>query len=409
MDVLDPVLAKAIRLLHSTSPTATDELHAMLEEVIQQKRQQQQLSVRPSVIEKASVVSISRPTAPSPGPSVGGEKSVPILTIPDKRLPPKPGKQESSELGIPLEKRVKLDQSAKSRSLTSSPDPSSKPIVLPTKGSPRDSPITVHQQLEVKTVNKSVEDDSETTDIEENDKEEEPKKEKPSTQEATTFNIEEDFFDLACVVCKSIEHRPGNVLVECQECHSLYHQECHKPPATSQEISDPRTIWYCSKCSKTMKKNSNKSKGSTTTAGKATTGTTSSAAFQAAINMGKESAMALVKERQVKEAISSKLQDAMTPVPLPFNRRTVTGSASGEGKGLSAATNKPTGLAGLASLKSSGTSAAGPSASTTSTAVEKKLPAGKKKAIETVMSKSPSLKSSNSGKSGSTDKKKSSK
>ena len=29
----------------------------------------------------------------------------------------------------------------------------------------------------------------------------------------------------------------GNQLVECQECHSLYHQECHAPPMTHTCIS----------------------------------------------------------------------------------------------------------------------------------------------------------------------------
>ncbi|CAG5117660.1 unnamed protein product, partial [Candidula unifasciata] len=46
----------------------------------------------------------------------------------------------------------------------------------------------------------------------------------------------------------------GNQLVECQECHSLYHQECHKPPVTEEDVSDPRFVWYCSRCSRSLKK-----------------------------------------------------------------------------------------------------------------------------------------------------------
>lgn len=45
----------------------------------------------------------------------------------------------------------------------------------------------------------------------------------------------------------------GNNLVECLECHSLYHQECHNPPVT-QDVNDPRFVWYCASCSKTMNK-----------------------------------------------------------------------------------------------------------------------------------------------------------
>lgn len=41
-----------------------------------------------------------------------------------------------------------------------------------------------------------------------------------------------------------------NRLVECSECHLLYHQECHKPPITENEINDPRLVWYCSECTK---------------------------------------------------------------------------------------------------------------------------------------------------------------
>ncbi|RXG56940.1 Integrator complex subunit 12 [Armadillidium vulgare] len=59
-----------------------------------------------------------------------------------------------------------------------------------------------------------------------------------------------------CTVCKSFEQTSGNQLVECQECHSLFHQECHKPPVSHQDITDPRLVWYCSKCSRTLKKQS---------------------------------------------------------------------------------------------------------------------------------------------------------
>lgn len=36
----------------------------------------------------------------------------------------------------------------------------------------------------------------------------------------------------------------GNQLVECQECHNLYHQDCHKPQVTDK-VNDPRLVWYC--------------------------------------------------------------------------------------------------------------------------------------------------------------------
>lgn len=46
----------------------------------------------------------------------------------------------------------------------------------------------------------------------------------------------------------------GNQLVECQECHNLYHQDCHKPQVTDKEVNDPRLVWYCARCTRQMKR-----------------------------------------------------------------------------------------------------------------------------------------------------------
>lgn len=57
----------------------------------------------------------------------------------------------------------------------------------------------------------------------------------------------------SCVVCKR-GVRFGNELVECQDCHSLYHQACHKPNLTNENVKDPRFVWYCSNCTGKRKK-----------------------------------------------------------------------------------------------------------------------------------------------------------
>lgn len=57
-----------------------------------------------------------------------------------------------------------------------------------------------------------------------------------------------------CVVCKRTDQTVGNEIVECQECHSLYHQGCHKPSLTNENVKDPRFIWYCSTCTNKRKK-----------------------------------------------------------------------------------------------------------------------------------------------------------
>ncbi|KAL0281680.1 UNVERIFIED_CONTAM: hypothetical protein PYX00_002593 [Menopon gallinae] len=56
--------------------------------------------------------------------------------------------------------------------------------------------------------------------------------------------------DLNCTVCKGMSVGARNRLVECSDCHSLYHQECHKPPISENDINDPRVVWYCSDCTK---------------------------------------------------------------------------------------------------------------------------------------------------------------
>uniref|UniRef100_A0A3Q1HSR5 Integrator complex subunit 12 n=1 Tax=Acanthochromis polyacanthus TaxID=80966 RepID=A0A3Q1HSR5_9TELE len=59
---------------------------------------------------------------------------------------------------------------------------------------------------------------------------------------------------LACVVCRQMTVTMGNQLVECQECHNLYHQDCHKPQVTDKEVNDPRLVWYCARCTRQMKR-----------------------------------------------------------------------------------------------------------------------------------------------------------
>ncbi|XP_059059830.1 integrator complex subunit 12 [Achroia grisella] len=51
--------------------------------------------------------------------------------------------------------------------------------------------------------------------------------------------------DLTCVVCRQIAVQAGNRLVECDACHSLYHQDCHKPVISDNDMS---VGWQCASC-----------------------------------------------------------------------------------------------------------------------------------------------------------------
>ncbi|RDD41827.1 Integrator complex subunit 12 [Trichoplax sp. H2] len=84
----------------------------------------------------------------------------------------------------------------------------------------------------------------------------------------------------SCSVCKKANSNPGNQLVECEECHTRYHQivsyhvtgttkievdvelnnnvfrnfqSCHSPPVADKDVSDLRGVWYCVSCSERMK------------------------------------------------------------------------------------------------------------------------------------------------------------
>ncbi|XP_072750913.1 integrator complex subunit 12 [Anoplolepis gracilipes] len=70
------------------------------------------------------------------------------------------------------------------------------------------------------------------------------------TDDTLALEILED--DLTCVICKGMDVGARNRLVECQECHSLYHQECHVPHILDSQIDVPKQVWYCSNCSKSQ-------------------------------------------------------------------------------------------------------------------------------------------------------------
>lgn len=57
-----------------------------------------------------------------------------------------------------------------------------------------------------------------------------------------------EFSDLACVLCGAMVVAAGNRLVECSECHSLYHQECHKPIIPDSAANAEDCPWFCYNC-----------------------------------------------------------------------------------------------------------------------------------------------------------------
>lgn len=50
--------------------------------------------------------------------------------------------------------------------------------------------------------------------------------------------------ELFCATCGDVHTSIRNQLVECSDCHLLYHQECHRPPISDQEAQ----VIYCFLC-----------------------------------------------------------------------------------------------------------------------------------------------------------------
>lgn len=58
-----------------------------------------------------------------------------------------------------------------------------------------------------------------------------------------------DLEDLVCVVCRRIDLSAKNRLIECTKCNSLYHQECHTPQIADSDLNDDRELsWCCGTC-----------------------------------------------------------------------------------------------------------------------------------------------------------------
>jgi len=71
------------------------------------------------------------------------------------------------------------------------------------------------------------------------------------------MNIE---LDCTCIECKSFNQESNNKLMECSSCQNLYHQECHDPPVSNSEASDPRLIWNCTRCTRKNPQSSSSSR-----------------------------------------------------------------------------------------------------------------------------------------------------
>uniref|UniRef100_A0A0F7Z701 Integrator complex subunit 12 n=1 Tax=Crotalus adamanteus TaxID=8729 RepID=A0A0F7Z701_CROAD len=296
---LDPVFLKALGFLHSKSKDSAEKLKALLDESLSRGidacyRPQQKEIDQPkvSIPKPVSVKTTpSLPTSSNNGKPIVVEK---VKKEVEKRIVDKI-KVEISE-GIDIAKKPRLEKPEAHASL-----------------------ITVQTSKDLAMADLSSFEETSADD----------------------FAME---MGLACVVCRQITVTSGNPLVECQECHNLYHQDCHKPQVTDKEMNDPRVVWYCARCTRQIKKMAQK------------TQKPSQKPAPAVVSVAPAVKDPLIKKPEIKLKLET------TPAFLAFKRAEVKTSAtiSGNSTTASVSSSSNSGLTGWAAFAAK-TSSAGPS------------------------------------------------
>uniref|UniRef100_A0A8C3B419 Integrator complex subunit 12 n=1 Tax=Cairina moschata TaxID=8855 RepID=A0A8C3B419_CAIMO len=209
---LDPIFLKALGFLHSKSKDSAEKLKALLDESLARGTDS---SYRPSQKEvEQPKVSVTKPISSKQEPKAAS-------SLPSGNN----GKPTASEK-VKKETEKKSSDKVKADTVEGADMPK-KPRLE--KQEARSSPITVQTSKDLSMPDLSSFEETSADD----------------------FAME---MGLACVVCRQMTVISGNQLVECQECHNLYHQDCHKPQVTDKEVNDPRLVWYCARCTRQMKR-----------------------------------------------------------------------------------------------------------------------------------------------------------
>ncbi|KAK3593919.1 hypothetical protein CHS0354_011524 [Potamilus streckersoni] len=278
---LDPVFVKALKLLHSKSKDSTEQLKQMLDDVIAQRRGQTKSS---DENEKASFKgsvekSISKDEDTSKRRETVDKRSFDKLKQDAPELPEAPVKkarfespQTEKETPQTKEKHAEKEKDKEKEKEQDSRDKEKKKEKEAKEREKKEAAKKEEREKEREKERELKERAIEKQQQKQQQKEKEKKVENTAEESTDEDGVEDgekaegdldksmdadDFavgLGIACVVCKQFDVTSTNQLVECQECHSLYHQECHKPPVIEQDVNDPRFVWYCSRCEKSLKK-----------------------------------------------------------------------------------------------------------------------------------------------------------
>ncbi|NXF91584.1 INT12 protein, partial [Eubucco bourcierii] len=299
---LDPIFLKALGFLHSKSKDSAEKLKALLDESLARGTDS---SYRPSQKEvEQPKVSVTKPISNKQEPKASS-------SLPSGNNNGKPTQSEK------VKKETEKRSDKMKGDTTEGADTTKKPRVE--KQEARSSPITVQTSKDLSMPDLSSFEETSADD----------------------FAME---MGLACVVCRQMTVISGNQLVECQECHNLYHQDCHKPQVTDKEVNDPRLVWYCARCTRQMKRMAQKTQKPPQKTAPAVV-----------------SVVPAVKDPLVKKP-EIKLKPETPPTFLAFKRTEVKTSAaiSGNSASTSVSSSATSGLTGWAAFAAK-TSSANPS------------------------------------------------
>ncbi|XP_041431383.1 integrator complex subunit 12 isoform X1 [Xenopus laevis] len=207
---LDPVFLKALGYLHSKSKDSAEKLKALLDESLC-KGNDSVYRPQPKEVEQPKAM-LSKVK-----PETKASSSTPSSSILSKPLASEKVKKEA-------EKRTADKMKVEINDIMDIPK---KPRIEKTEA--RSSPVTVQLSKDL------------------------PVPDLSSFEETSADDFAMEM-GLACVVCRQMTVFSGNQLVECQECHNLYHQDCHRPQVTDKDVNDPRLVWYCARCTRQMKR-----------------------------------------------------------------------------------------------------------------------------------------------------------
>lgn len=244
---LDPLFLKALRLLHSKARDSAEQLRQLIEDTLVQRqcatggttgRDTKTLLTTIKLESDGRAHLLGR--RPSPKQEFGG------------------GNNGGGGGGPPALSAVRNYSSCEGESRRKDPPPlECKPPTLTPSATPK--PDTPSPVLEVSALLEAKRARTESPQLASSQSSQSvsPVSRVASSSSPDSSSDGEDFtvdMGQVCVMCNQQDVTAKNQLIECQECHCLYHQECHRPPATDYDVNDPRLVWYCARCTKNMKK-----------------------------------------------------------------------------------------------------------------------------------------------------------